>query len=502
MRVDDDSDLVTLGKAPVASYGLEPGKESMRIEIHYTNEKKETVKEILLIGKEAPARKVGRFYFAHLSGDDGVFELNAKYIDPIAKAIADPGKIRSLDIAAFDPKAVDAVVIKQGKDEVKFLRPEKKPRSFANRRFPQPLQPPDEDWQMYASGEKKAAYGAAVEKLIGQMLGKGAIVKFIDETDEAALKKFDAEWGLDAPVAEIAVYTGAVEVEKKEDKKDDKDKKEKKDEKDKKDDKNLKDEKEKKDETMLALKKDVKPLVTLAIGKSDKEFVYVRRTLQDGTTVSRFTLKKEFVEKVLPPEGVTLAYADLTLPTYPAENAFAVTLLRSTEKGAEKLEFVQRFVDDRSVWYVKDPLEKSGYKLANNQMVQRIVFGLAQLPVKKWVKKLDEKEDLDKFGLKSPVATVIVRYRKTPLSLNTIVSLMGELCTEPTLLGALTGVAARQQADKGETITFEFGKDTEDEKDKPGAFGKQSKSKLLFLLEPRLVKELQGSRTFSTARRC
>jgi hypothetical protein len=476
VRVDDDHDLLPLGKPP-AAYGLEPGKESMRIEVHYTNEKKGAAKEVLLIGKETPPRKVGRFYYAHMAGDDGVFELNANYIDPIAKAVADPGKIRSLDIAAFDPKAVDAVVVKQGKDEVKFLRPEKKAESKQS--FPR-LANPDEAWQMYAGGEKKTANGVAVEKLIDQVLGKGAIVKFIDESDEAKLKKFDAEWGLEAPSAEIAVYTGAVEIEKKEEKKDEKDKQDKKDEK--------KDTKDEKAETALTLKKDAKAVVRLAIGKSDKEFVYVRRTLQDGATVSRFTLKKEFVEKVLPPEGVTLAYADTILPAYPAENAFAMTLTRSTDKGPEKLEFVQRFVDDRPVWYVKDPLEKSGAKLANNQMVPAIVNTLAQLPVKKWVKKLDDKEDLDKYGLKNPVLTVAVSYKKTPLTMNAIASLMGEVCTEPTLLAALTGLAAHQQADKGETVTFEFGKETDNEKDKPGVFGKQSKSKLLFLVEPHIVK--------------
>jgi hypothetical protein len=481
VRVDEDRDLVPLGKSP-AAYGLEPGKETMRIDVRYTNEKKDSVTETLLVGKEAPAHKLGRFYFARMASDDGVFELSAKYLDPLTSAVADPGKIRSLDIGAFDPKAVDAVVIKQGKDEVKFLRPEKKFESKQD--FPR-LARPDEAWQMYAGSEKKTANGVAVEKLIEQVLGKGAIVKFIDETDAAAQKKFDAESGLDAPSAEIAVYTAAVEIEKKEEKKDEKDKIDKKDEKDK------LDKKDEKTEATLTLKKDAKAAITLAIGKADKEYIYVRRTLQDGTTVSRFTVKKEFLEKVLPPEGVTLAYADTTLPGYSAESAFAITLTRTTDKGPERLELLRRSIDDKLVWYVKDPLEKSGYKLANEQVAPFIANVLAQLPVKKWVKKLDDKEDLDKFGLKNPVVIVTVSFKKTPLSTNAIVNLMGTVSTEPMLLAALAGLAAHQQADKGEDVTFEFGKDTDDDKDKPGTFGKQSKSKLLFLVEPHLVKTLK-----------
>ena len=108
-------------------------------------------------------------------------------------------------------------------------------------------------------------------------------------------KKKDAEWGFDSPAAVVAVYADAIEKEKKDEAKDEKDKKNEKEKKDtaKKD--------EKKD-PLPTLKKDAKPVVKLEFGKTEKDLINVKRTLQDGT-VSRFTVKKELYEKIVPSEG-------------------------------------------------------------------------------------------------------------------------------------------------------------------------------------------------------
>ncbi len=212
VRVENDTDFVSLSKPP-AAYGLESGKEeTLRLEIRSSEpQKKEETKEILLVGKKVRDHKgPGEFYYARLDGDDGVFELNAKYIDPIEAAVKDPGKLRSLDIAAFDPKSVDAIVIKQGTDEVKLLLPEK--RDIPEHKFMPPLDP---SWLMIVGSDKKTekekANDKAVQALIEQVLGKNAIVKFHDAAGEAERKKQEAEWGLNPPVAEIAVYVNAIE---------------------------------------------------------------------------------------------------------------------------------------------------------------------------------------------------------------------------------------------------------------------------------------------------
>src|SRR5436309_607924 len=72
--------------------------------------------------------------------------------------------------------------------------------------------------------------------------------------------------------------------------------------------------KDKKKDEEPKLKKDAKPAVTLIFGKTEKDTVYVKRVTQDGT-VSRFTVPKAIMEKVLPAEGV-LAFFDTALPSF------------------------------------------------------------------------------------------------------------------------------------------------------------------------------------------
>jgi hypothetical protein len=53
---------------------------------------------------------------------------------------------------------------------------------------------------------------------------------------------------------------------------------------------------------------------------------------------------------------------------------------------------------------------------------------------------------------------------------------------------AACGAVARREVDTGEVITMEFGKETDVEKDKPGAFATHSATKLLFLAPTPIVK--------------
>src|SRR5205807_1793149 len=149
------------------------------------------------------------------------------------------------------------------------------------------------NWHMYRGDKKEKAGESALATLLKQVQGTKAIVEFLDpkETDvakrDAEIAKMEADAGLDAPVAEIGVYVGAIDKDKKEEKKKDEKKDDKKDAKD-------KDKKEEPKTVEPFLKKDHKPVIRLAVGvsKTDKDHVYVRRTLEDGKTISRFKLKK------------------------------------------------------------------------------------------------------------------------------------------------------------------------------------------------------------------
>jgi hypothetical protein len=461
LLVEDDEHFEPLGR-PLAHFGLEKGKENMRIDIHSTNDKKERTTETLYIGSKVPGRAKEEFYYARLATDDGVMQISARRLEPVLKALEEPGKLRSTDIAVFDEKKVDAVVIQQGKDEIKFFKPAGEKTQ----------------WQMFIDGKKKLAYERAVDSLIEQAIGKKAIVAFHDVPSDE-LKKNEAAWGLDNPTAVIKVYLDAIDKDKKDEKKADKvdPKKETKKDEPKKDSSG---------EAMPHLKENARPVVTLAIGKTEGDHVHVRRTLEDGKTQSWFTVKKELVEKVLPSEGIAIAYLDTSLPTFEPENVQSMKLQRTTDKGPETLEFVKKSIEGKSLWYVKDALDPSGMKPAADNHVQGFINSLGKLEVKKWVRELGEKEDLDKLGLKTPGMVLSVQVKKLVPNASAMASLAGAF-VDPSVLTGVFSLIAQRETDKGETITVEIGKETDNDKDKPGYFAKHSGSKLLFLVPTQMV---------------
>ncbi len=478
ITVDDAADFVPLG-SPLSNFDLDAKTAPMRIEIRTTDDAKNPVTDTLLVGKKIVKDKE-TYYYARLSYDDGVFKINGKVIKSIDDVLADPGKLRSFDVAAFDPKSdkketrVDFIHFKNAKDDVKFF-------------FPEISQDP---WEMFLydaakkKWEKKKANDSAVGALVEHMVGKKEIVNFL-KLDDADKDKKIAEWGLKMPSAEIALYANVVERTKKEDKKDEKENKDKKDDKDKKD-------------VLPEVKKDAKPIVKLEFGNLDKEGIYyVRRTLENGVE-SYFTLKKEFLDKIIPSAGVELAYLDTELPTFNRDDVLGVKLVGVGEKGKEPLELVPHMVDGKEVWYVKDPLEKpSGLKPADGKLVANLIGVLSQLHAKKWIKKLDDKEDLGQYGLKDPGVIVTVKLKKHATGAGT---LLGALASDASVLAALGSIVSHYQSDKGsELVTIEFGKEAfEDkekgkEKEKLGVYARQSKSDLLFVLPNDLVKFIKDT---------
>ncbi len=457
MRVDSEDDFVPSSNVDLANFGLEEGKETLRIQIGSgAGDKKELSTETLFIGLRAKEKGRNQV-FARLLGDLGVFKLNAKILEPIQNALKEPGKLRSLDVTNVDAKKVDVVSLRQGKDEVKLLHPEGKP------------------WEIQDGAEKpKKANDKAVQALLEAVQGKGDIQKFFDEGDA---KKLDAELGLENPALEVSLFVDSLDKEKKDA---DKDKKEP--EKNDAKEKDGKDQKTEKKDEGPRLKKDAKAAVVLSFGKEDKDSVNVKRVLADGT-VSRFTVPKTLVEKVLPGD-LHLAYLDTALPEVATHEVERLELAR----GKDKIEVEKGWGEKANRWQFKGTQDP-----ADAGKTTTMIQNLLGLQAKKWLKKIAAGEDLDKYGLKTPALRVALNLKKDRLQPAGTASLLGLLAAPGDLrfLGASATVAANQQADKGETVVLKLGKETDQDKDKPGVFAQRSDKDLLFLVPADLVKYLR-----------
>jgi Domain of unknown function (DUF4340) len=486
VTVENDDDFVPLG-GNLADYELDKNPY-MKIEISTSDDGKAVAKDTLLVGKQVPNKK-DVYYYARLAADDGVFMLPAKTIAPIEKAVDDPEKLRSKDIAVFEPEKIDYFVLKQKDEEVKFA-----------------LLDRQKNWEMFFIKEKKKEGDIlemkktddnAVESLVKHLLGKNAIVDFKDVAD-ADMKKKLADFELEKPAVEITLYENA--IEKKEEKKDDKDKKtEKKTEPDK--------------NKLPDLKKDLKAKLKLEFGKVENDKVYVRRTLENGTT-SVFEVKKEFLDKILPAGTIELSYLDTTLPPF----LDVVSVSMRLDKG-EPLELFQHGAGGKEVWYTKDKTDPSGLKLAESAASSGLVARFAHnAKAVKWVAKIDDKTDFDKYGLKNPVATVTFRVAQPAQDLMTAMGMLGS--PDVSVVAALGPVAGRHQTLAGtEEVKFELGKDVPPEpkdkdkekekekkedpfakfkekdkdKEKPGVYARRSGTNMIFVLPNDTLKYLKDT---------
>ncbi|MBI3409775.1 MAG: DUF4340 domain-containing protein [Planctomycetes bacterium] len=462
MRVDGEEDFMPMSDINLANFGLEDGKEHLRIEVRRKkgfdakarDAKEETVSETLLIGMRVKDKNQ---VFARMAGDEGVFKLNAKLLDPVEKAVADPGSLRSTDVAFFDIKKVDALILKYGKEETKIWSVGDKQKL-----------------QMQTGTEKPVKAGdKAVHSLLEALEGKHEIQKFYDDADG---KKIDGELGLDAPVVEATVYVDGLDKEGKEKSDKDKEGESKKDEK----------KETKKDEGPI-FKKDAKPVVVLSFGKTDKDLVSVKRVLADGT-VSRFAVPKSLLEKVSPPEG-TLAFLDPALPSYVGDDVAGLKL----QRGSQTIDLTKGKGENAFRWYFKEATPNANPSQADLQKASMTVHALSMLQAKKWLRKIAAGEDLDKYGLKNPALTATLQIKKDRLQPAAAAG-VSVLASGPVpwagLLASSTVIAARA-LDPGDSVVLKIGKETDQEKDKPGYFAQHTGSDLLFLVGADLLKQLR-----------
>jgi hypothetical protein len=472
IRVSSDADFVPLSDAPLSSFGLEKGKENIRIQVGTSEEKKEAGKddkkdeETLFIGNKVKGKDL---YYARLANDRGIARVDGKLLEPILAVLRTDGRnLRSRDVIPVDTKAVDAIDIKKGKSLAELMK-------FRDAK----------PWQVYLGNDHYKADPKAIQALIDALQGKGEIKEFFDEP-EAEAKKKDAERGLDQPQAEVLLYKDALEKdEAKDETKDKKDKKDKKGKKAKDDDKGKK---EKKKEEEPKLKKDAKPIVTLTFGKTDKDTVFVKRVTQDGL-VSRFAVPKSILEKALPAEGV-LAYFDNALPSFELGNVTQFEV----DKDGDKIIVERGHGEQLGKYLLKNRKDYAGRNFADTPQVSTLLQALERLHAHKWIQKIGVKDDLEPFGLKKPGLVITVWATKDQVLPSASASLIGLLAGAPLDQGllALTSFQAAKETDKGEAYIFKFGKEFKD-KDTPVNYALSNKSVYLFQVPTGLERLLKDA---------
>jgi hypothetical protein len=475
LRVDAEN-FLPISDTPLGDYGLADGKESLRISLAHKSAQKD-VDETLLLGN-----KEKEFYYARLATDEGVFKIPVKSVEKVFATLNDPGTLRSRDLLALDPRKIDAVEIRRGKDTIKLRETER--------------------WHV-ASGadEWRNANKRIIDELLDALQGKRDIKDFLDN-------KTDKDLGLDAPAAEVDLWVEGIDREKDKDKKD-ADKKDM-DKKDKKDDKKVD----------PKIKKDAKPTATLVFGKVEGDNIYVKRTVWVATTqkakdgqkdkdkdkdkkeetkieerVTRVSVPKAMLDKLTPKEGA-LAFLDTSLPKVDIDTVTAVAIQREKDK----VEVERNPAEKEPEWLLLNAKDFSGRNVGDSSRVNQVAETLTSLEAEKWLLKVDPKEDLDKYGLKTPAltATLVTKkaYRPAPTAaaIGLAASRMPNLATAPLV------VWAGKLADKGETVTFFFGKEMKEKEKVKGSdkeiertyvYAKHSGSDLLFLVTPDVVKRLR-----------
>ena len=453
LRVDSDDDFVPLSDTRLDEYGLEEGKEALRVEVDTfkdKGDKKETAKEILAIGRSAKDK--GQV-FARMLGDEGVFRLNAKLLEPLKSILQNPGSLRSLDVASVDTKKVDVVTINQGGEQVTLLHPDGKP------------------WEVQvATGKLQKANSDAISSLLDAVQGKRAIVKFYDGAD---FTKLDAE--MKNPTTQVALFLDGLDSGKKDLEKKDTDK----------DKETAKQDKETKKDEAPQRKKDAKAAVTLSFAGGDKDTVNVQRMLGDGTT-SRFTLPRSVLDRVVPGEPA-VAFLDTALAALEMADVDRVLIA-----GAQEKIVIERgWGENANRWYFQEGQEPPGKNPTDAAKAGSMVSSLSGLSAKKWLHKLDAKEDLDKYGLKKPSLEVTLRVRKNqPSGMASLVGMLASPLEWRGLLGE-AAILANRFASPGELIVLKIGKETNDDKDKPGVYALRSDKDMLFLLPIEMVRTLR-----------
>src|SRR5262249_50405015 len=138
-----------------------------------------------------------------------------------------------------------------------------------------------------------------------------------------------------------------------------------------------------------------------------------------------------------------------------------------------------------------------GRDIGDNMHIESLLRQLSALQARKWLTKVDPKEDLEKFGLKTPAVTVTLTVKKV-VTKETLATLWGLGAMETTPFAMAAVAYLGREKDKGETVTFKFGKEVKErekgrdgtEREETYVYAQRSGADFLFLVSQRIVKAL------------
>ena len=185
------------------------------------------------------------------------------------------------------------------------------------------------------------------------------------------------------------------------------------------------------------------PIVELTFGKTEKDSVYVRR--KEGKATRVLAVPTSVLAKIaLPPIG----FVNRTLPSFTLDQAVKLELLRDGKTVS--LENRAKEGSPDADWQIVAPKEEAGP--ADARTVGDLLLELGRLSPDRLI--AEKAPDLDGYGLKTPVLKATITLRPG-----------------------------------GRTMSYLFGKNTEDKK---AIFAKQGERDLVFVVSPDALKPLRA----------
>jgi hypothetical protein len=210
------------------------------------------------------------------------------------------------------------------------------------------------------------------------------------------------------------------------------------------------------------------------------------------------------LEAVDPPEGA-LAFLDHSLPGFLVADVTRLDLVRGKErfeverappeaKAKDKEDKDKEREAKQPPWILKEPKDLPNRPGADTSAVDQVLDALATLSAKKWVKKVDSKDqkELAKYGLDAPAVTVTVTTKKPGEEKKPPEEKKDAQDKKPAD-AKKPNEDKKPAQDKGQAHVYKFGKETKAAGDKAGVYAMQGDSDLVFLVDPDVVKTLRDT---------
>lgn len=331
-------------------------------------------------------------YYARLAGDKTVVRIPARHY-PVVQKTAD--ELRTKALAKIDSSRIDAIAVSTASEKLRIYRPDLAGAA---------------SWEMFADGRNRAS---AQPQTVQNLLDAIAKIQLNDSKafldDDAKLKAWfgssPIDLGLDKPIGEVSIWTDGI----------------------------LRDKDNKPEGTGEPRLKEAvktKPSVKLVVGRRDdqRKVVYVRREVPDQKSVvlavpdpfvSGATMgatqaqaappdrRQVFSLSALAAQGY-LAFRDRSLPSYRPDQVSTVEVKRSNATYVlERLETKDEQGNLVTSWNLTQPVKAP----SSLGVAEYLLNSIVSTNTDKLITDKASDKELESFGLKSPLLTLVVKTR-------------------------------------------------------------------------------------------